>query len=516
MSSYPSQELGAHDLTVPAPVGTPAVEPAPSDDRLLGGNLRERAARGALINAAFLGGLNVLGLLKGVVVAKFLTAGDYGIWGLVAVAVGTLLWLASVGVDDKYIQQDHPDQQVAFEIAFTLQTILCGAFMVLMALAIPLFALLYGRPGMIAPGLALIASIPAIVLQTPLWVYYRRMQYGRQRALQMADPLVSFVITIALAIAGWGVWALVVGSICGSWSAAVVVLRWSPYPLRFRYEPGAMREYARFSWPLFLGSGSGVLVMQIPVVVASHALGLASVGAIALAGNISQFANRVDDIVTQALYPAVCAVKDEVELLYESFWKSNRLALLWAAPCGAGAALFAGDLVHLVLGEKWRFAVPLIQAFGLTAALNQVGFNWTAFFRARGETKPIAVANVAWLASALALALPLLLSQGLTAFGWGMAGATAVYVLVRLAYLRRLFRHFDVYGHVLRGVGPAVPAAAAILALRGFDPGGRGVVRVVAEIALFVAIALVVTARSERSLLRESVGYLRARAAAAA
>ena len=110
-----------------------------------------------MINAAFLAALNVLGLVKGVVVASFLSASDYGIWGLIAVAVGTLLWLASVGVDDKYIQQDHPDQQVAFEIAFTLQTILCGAFMVLMAAAIPLFALLYGRPEMIAPGLALIA-----------------------------------------------------------------------------------------------------------------------------------------------------------------------------------------------------------------------------------------------------------------------------------------------------------------------------------------------------------------------
>ena len=468
-----------------------------------------------MINAAFLAALNVLGLVKGVVVASFLSASDYGIWGLIAVAVGTLLWLASVGVDDKYIQQDHPDQQVAFEIAFTLQTILCGAFMVLMAAAIPLFALLYGRPEMIAPGLALIASVPAIVLQTPLWVYYRRMQYGRQRALQMADPLVSFAVTIGLAYAGLGVWALVVGSICGSWAAAAVVLRWSPYPLRFRYESGAVREYARFSWPLFVGSGSGVLVMQIPIVVASHALGLASVGAIALAGNISQFANRVDDIVTQALYPAVCAVKDQAELLYESFWKSNRLALLWAAPCGAGAALFAGDLVHFVIGEKWRFAVPLIQAFGLTAALNQIGFNWTAFFRARGETRPIAVANAAWLAAALVVALPLLLADGLTAFGWGMAVATGVYVLVRLAYLRRIFRDFDVVRHVLRGIGPALPATAAVVALRALDPGPRSAGRVVAEIVLFVSIALGVTLVSERSLMREAVGYLRARAAAA-
>ena len=41
-------------------------------------------------------------------------------------------------------------------------------------------------------------------------------------------------------------------------------------------------------------------------------------------------------------------------------------------------------------------AIPLIQAFGLTAALNQIGFNWTAFFRALGDTRPIAVAGWRW------------------------------------------------------------------------------------------------------------------------
>src|SRR3712207_7244809 len=48
-----------------------------------------------------------------------------------------------------------------------------------------------------------------------------------------------------------------------------------------------------------------------------------------LATTISQFSNRVDDVVTDTLYPAICAVKDRRELLFESFWKSNRLALLW-------------------------------------------------------------------------------------------------------------------------------------------------------------------------------------------
>ena len=31
-------------------------------------------------------------------------------------------------------------------------------------------------------------------------------------------------------------------------------------------------------------------------------------------------------------------------------------------------ALFAGDIVHFVIGDKWELAIGLLQAFGLIAA----------------------------------------------------------------------------------------------------------------------------------------------------
>ena len=97
------------------------------------GSLRRRAARGTVINAAFNVALQLLGFLKGWIVAGFLTATQYGVWGLLVISLGTLLWLAQIGIDDKYIQQDHPDQEKAFQLAFTLQCMLAGLFMVILA-----------------------------------------------------------------------------------------------------------------------------------------------------------------------------------------------------------------------------------------------------------------------------------------------------------------------------------------------------------------------------------------------
>lgn len=142
--------------------------------------------------------------------------------------MATLFWLSQVGIDDKYVQQDHPDQEEAFHVAFTLECMLLGIFFVAFLAAVPLFALAYGRSDIILPGLVIALSIPALALQTPPWVFYRRMDYLRQRRLQAFDPIVSFVVTVALAIAGLGLWSLVIGQVCGSWAAVIATVRASP------------------------------------------------------------------------------------------------------------------------------------------------------------------------------------------------------------------------------------------------------------------------------------------------
>lgn len=492
------------------PVVPVAADPVTSSrlDEIGLGGLRRRAARGTLVNGAFMVGLNGLSLLKGVMVAGLLGAQAFGLWGLITVSFGTLFALAAVGLDDKYIQQDHPDQRVAFEIAFTLQAMLCGAFTVIGLVAIPIFSIVYDQPDILVPGLVLAGALPLIALQTPMWVFYRRMDFFKQRLLQSFDPVISFVVTIGLALAGLELWALVLGTMAGSLTAAFVAVRNSPYKLRFRYERGALVEYSSYSWPLLFGSATAVLIVQIPVIVASRSLGAAAVGAIVLASSVTQYTTRVDSIITQSLYPAICAVKDKTDLLFESFSKSNRLALLWGFPCGIALTLFAADGVHFVLGDSWELAIPLLQIFGLVAAFDQIGFNWTAFARARGETRPIAVASAATLVVVIAAGVPLLMAYGLPGFAAAMGAGSLATMVVRLGYLLRLFPGLKIVRHVSRAIFPTVPAAGAVLAERILVGGAATPTRAVVEACGFTALVVIGSLAAERSLLREAVGYL--------
>lgn len=498
----------------PSALSPPGEETAPlehySDRFDLGGRgLREHAARGAVINSAFQVGLVALSLIRNLALAVFLTASEFGLWGLVVTTVLTLAWLKQVGIGDKYVQQDEVDQVSAFQKAFTLELAYSLCFYALLLIALPVYAVVYDRPEIILPGAVLSIALVTGAMQTPIWIPYRQMRFVRQRLLEAVDPVISTVLVIALAVAGLGYWSLVIGIVTGSIAGAVVALATSPFPLALRYDRGALREYFDFSWPLFASGMSGLIAVQGTVIIGNYTVGLAGIGIIGLAGQVAKFADQIDAIISRTIYPAVCAVKDRVDLLHETFVKSNRLALMWGMPFGVGLTLFAPDLVEFVLGESWAPAETLLQAFGLIFAFRQVGFNWMLFFSARGNTRPVAVEGIAIVTVFVLVTAPLLIVLGLTGYVIGAAATVAAQLAVRGYYLSRLFEGFSFVTHLARAVAPTAVAAGAVLVSRPLIGAERSLGLVTAELVAYVAITALATLLFERRLLAEIGGYLR-------
>lgn len=481
-------------------------------DRLrerVGGSLRSHTASGMLFNAAFAIGLQGLAFLRGFLVAIFLAPEDYGVWAVIVIAYVGISLLFQAGVVDRYIQQDDPDEELAFQKAFTLEAILTGSVGLLLALVTPLLAYAYRTPEMVAPALVSLLTIPGKILQTPIWAYARDLQYRRARILSSVDPVVGVIGTVGGAIAGLGYWSFVLGSVAASWAGALVVLRHSPYRLRFRFDRVTAREYVRFSGPIMLSSLSNSILIQGVTLVARGAVGLAGIGAMSLANSIRIYTEFADGIISSTMYPAVCAVKDQRELLFESFVKSNRLALMWGVPVGLGAALFADDLLLYLLGAQWTFATPLFQAVGVVSAVGHIAFNWDSYIRAVGVTKPIA--QYAWinLAGWGLAPIPLMLVDGLRGYGIGMLIVGALSVTLRGYFLRRLFVGFALLPHMVRALVPAVPAVGAVLLVRLIEPVDRSPAVALAELGLYLGVTVTATWLAEKELIREVIGYVR-------
>ena len=472
-------------------------------------SLRTTAARGVLINGGYLFGLNLLTLVKAFATAGILSQGDFGIWGILSVTLIAMLWLKDMGVSDRFVAQREDDQERAFQQAFSVELLLTGALLSVMAVAIPLLAFAYGRPELVAPGLVLALLLPGLAFQAPIWLHYRELRFVRQRSLQAIDPLLSFGLTIGLALLGAGYWSLVAATVVGTWVTALAALRRCPYRVRWVMSRAVLRDYWSFSWPLFVGGLNGLIITQLAILGGNVAAGLAGVAAITLASTVWRYAQRVDEAITQTMFPVVAKVIDRPELMRESFLTSNRLALLCSAPFGLGFVLYSPDLVRLVLGEEWRGATLLLQLTGLAAVVNQIGFNWTAYFRSIARTRPLAIASWCSLAAFLLVPFPLLLASGLAAYGWGTVVSTTLNVAVRRLYLRSLFPGLRLARPACRALAPGVLATGLVALGRLAAGEERPLLHVLAEFGLFAAAVLLLAFLLERRLLAEVAGYVR-------
>ena len=148
--------------------------------------LRSRTVRGALVTGAFLIGIDGLVVAQGLIVTALLGPELIGLYGIVTVTVTTIVALKRVGIDEKFVQQEDGGEE-EFARAFTLELALAAAFTAALCALAPLVSSAYGDDRLLGLMLAMAWLPLAMALQAPLWIFFRRMEYGRQRGRRRGD-----------------------------------------------------------------------------------------------------------------------------------------------------------------------------------------------------------------------------------------------------------------------------------------------------------------------------------------
>jgi len=466
--------------------------------------LRSRTIRGVAINAAFLMVVEAAALAQGLIVARILGPSEIGLYGIVSITVMTLIALKRVGIDEAFVAQDERDQEREFQLAFTLEIALAALFALLIAIAAPILAEVYGEPRLLPLTLALTYLPIAFALQAPLWVFFRRMDFLRQRSLQAVVPIVTFVVTVPLAAAGVGIWSIVIGAFAGNVASVLLSLRLSPYRVALRFDRDAARRYLAFSWPVLAVTAAGLVVGQGAILAFGLDGGLTAAGFLALAVGLTRYADRAEYVISPTVYPVVCAVRDRAQALEELFTAAVRAAAIWSLAFGTLLVLFAPDVVEYLLGDEWDGATVLLQGLGAASALYALGYTWIAFARGLGRFRQPAVEALVAVVVFGAVALPAYLTWGTTAYALAICGSSLAILVVRGHFIRRLLPGVDLPRLLLRCAWPVAVAAAAPLALRlALSGGERTAAQALTELALFLGVYAAIVVAVERPLLGE-------------
>lgn len=315
----------------------------------------------------------VLTLATTVALAHLLTPDDFGLVAYAYLAIVLLTVFRDFGVGSALIVR-HPldDRDKATTLTIILICGVAGAALI-SALSSPI-ANLFGEPRM--AGILAALSL-TLVFGAPAWFYEAVMQRElefRKRFLGMtAYNVVYAPLAVVLAVAGAGVWSLVVGSIAGTIASAAAYMILAPYRLWPGFDLGRARAAIAGGAGFMLQGGVAFVRQNADYLAVGRLLGTAQLGYYTLAYRISEVPYLgIADPVAKVTFPGFARMQGRGEDVSGSFLSVLRLVAVATCPIGVILSGVADPFVHVVLGDKWLPMIGPLSVLGLWCVLRSV------------------------------------------------------------------------------------------------------------------------------------------------
>lgn len=325
-------------------------------------DLKERTLRGAFVRVCAQGTNFLLRVGSLMILARLLDPKDFGLVGMVTAVTGVFGLFRDAGLSMVTIQRptiSHEQVSALFWLNILVGTVLAA----LSVAAAPLLVTFYHEPRLfwvtvvLATGFLLNA---AGVQHSAL--LERNMRFSTVSAIEIVSQVVSALVGIGLAMHDFGYWALVGSTVVSpaiSSIGAWVVSAWIPGMPHWGVNVGSM---IRFGGLATLNSLVMYIAYNLEKVLLGRFWGAEALG---FYGRAYQLINIPTETLNSAsggvAFAALSRIQSEPVRLKDYFLKGYSAILALTLPITIGCALFAHDIIFILLGQKWGEVVPIFQ-----------------------------------------------------------------------------------------------------------------------------------------------------------
>lgn len=444
-------------------------------------------------------------------VIRILSPADYGLFAMTQVMLAFLSMLNGYGLASGLVRAPHVGPREIRQL-FGMLLVLNAALAAAQLALAPLAARYYGQPivaDMLRVQALLYLTTPFIAL--PYALLSRSMGFRDQATANIAASVASAAAALGGALAGLGVWTLVLAPIVLFAVRGVLMTRAAGSLVRPSFDFRGAGALARYGGVMAAGQVVWFAQSQADVFIAGSRFSAHDLGLYTTALFLAQiFVAKVVPPLNEVAFSAYARLQHDPPALASAFLKGLRIVMAAAMPFYLGLAVTAEPLVLAVLGPKWAGAARIVAVIALAMPFMTLQALLTPACDARGRPG-IGVANGAAGAVILGAAF-------LVGVGFGPVGLALAWVAAYPLYLAAsLWRSLPVIGAKLRDVGagvlqPVLGSVAMAAAVRSVDliPAWPSpLLRLAALVAVGALTYAVWLALFARPLVRELIGAVR-------
>ena len=316
------------------------------------------------------GGTAVVTLIVQIVMARLLAPDDFGILAILLVFVNVGNVIVQSGLNTAIIQAPDASEDDYSTVFWMCLAVSCALYLALY-IGAPYIAGFYRIESAIAPLRALtfvlvINSYNSIQEA----IVARSLEFQKTARATVTAGILSGVIGIGSALAGLGLWALVIQQLVQQACKCLVLAMQVPWKPRFIFHSARAARFFGFGWKLLV-SGileqvyQGLSDLLIGKVFTTSELGFVSQG--------KKYPQALGTLLDGAIQPvmlsAVSRVQSDASMVKRLARRALKTSTFLVAPCMLLFALVARPIVKVLLGEAWLPSVPFLQMYCIVYAM---------------------------------------------------------------------------------------------------------------------------------------------------
>ncbi|MGC0271036.1 lipopolysaccharide biosynthesis protein [Glutamicibacter soli] len=360
----------------------------------------------------------------GIVLARVLGPEEFGTFAVALVVLMAILSFNELGVSLAIVRWPQDPKHIAPTVntisVVASIIIFCGAYVLTPAVATAM-----GDPEATKViQLLLVSVLINGAVATPAALLQRRFQERTRMVIDQTNVWVGAIISLVLALMGFGAMSLAIGRLAGSLISGVMFLAASPLPYRFGWNREVAPQLLRFGLPL---AGSSIVVFAVGYadqLTVGAALGATALGFYVLAFNLSSWPMS---IVSQPLRRVAPAAFSHLQANPAGLGRTMSTLMGLLAVCTVPLFAFVSgasrSLVEFIYGSQWLPSAAVL-SFLVFSALVRLAYELMYdYLVVLGRTGTVFAVQLV----SLCIMVPALLLGG---YLRGLVGLSAAHALV--------------------------------------------------------------------------------------
>lgn len=335
--------------------------------------LKRKSVQGGAVSLCMQGAKLVVQMGTTLLLARLLSPEDFGLQGMAVVLTGLLGTFRDAGLGAATIQRLEVTQE-QISTLFWINVAVGATLATFTALLAPVVVTFYGDSRLY--WITVVLGVPfvfsGLVAQHQALIV-REMRFVTLAKIEMLSLTVSSAAGVVMAMLGWRYWALVSMAIVGSIVSATAALLANPWVPGLPRRRCGIRSMLHFGWMATCNNLVVFVAWNCDNILLGRFWGPDALG---LYGRAYQLAtlpvHQLNDAITGVAFPALSRIQDDADRLARSFLRGYSLLVSLTIPIAISCALFAEEIVSVMLGAKWMEAAPIFRLLvptGLVFAL---------------------------------------------------------------------------------------------------------------------------------------------------